>query len=145
MSQGDNHEYEVGYRKPPKRTQFKKGRSGNPKGRPKGRRNFKTDLLDVVNQKVTLREGSSEKRVTTQHAIIRNAAAKAMKADTRAIELVAKWILEHLPEEEEANESEELAPHEKKLLLQLKGLTEPPSERKRVRPPPRRISDQDEK
>ena len=29
-------EYEVGYKKPPKEGQFKKGQSGNPRGRPKG-------------------------------------------------------------------------------------------------------------
>ena len=32
-------QYEVGYGKPPKSTQFKPGRSGNPKGRTKGSRN----------------------------------------------------------------------------------------------------------
>ena len=34
---GDESGYEVGYRKPPKEHQFKKGRSGNPKGRRKGK------------------------------------------------------------------------------------------------------------
>ena len=33
---GDGADYEVGYGKPPKHTRFKKGQSGNPKGRPKG-------------------------------------------------------------------------------------------------------------
>lgn len=30
--------YTVGYGRPPKQTQFKKGQSGNPRGRPRGRR-----------------------------------------------------------------------------------------------------------
>lgn len=33
MSENDDEPYEVGYRKPPRQTRFKKGQSGNPKGR----------------------------------------------------------------------------------------------------------------
>ena len=39
---------EVGYRKPPKATQFKQGQSGNPHGRPKGTKNLKTDLIEEL-------------------------------------------------------------------------------------------------
>jgi len=37
-------DYEVGYRKPPAKTRFKPGVSGNPHGRPKGASNFSTIL-----------------------------------------------------------------------------------------------------
>jgi hypothetical protein len=41
--------YEVGYGKPPKRSRFRKGVSGNRKGRPKGKRNFVTVLTERKN------------------------------------------------------------------------------------------------
>ena len=50
-------DYEVGYKKPPKDTQFKPGQSGNPLGRPKGTKNLKTDLMEELGQKIVVREG----------------------------------------------------------------------------------------
>jgi hypothetical protein len=40
--------YKVGKGKPPTKSQFKKGRSGNQSGRPKGRKNFKTRFNEVL-------------------------------------------------------------------------------------------------
>ena len=48
-------DYEVGYGKPPKATRFKPERSGNPKGRPRGRRNQRSVVREVIDRKVTLR------------------------------------------------------------------------------------------
>ena len=52
-------DYNVGKGKPPKSTRFKPGQSGNPKGRPKGRKNLKTELDEVLNATVMLAKDPS--------------------------------------------------------------------------------------
>ncbi len=79
-------DYEVGYGKPPKRTQFTQGQSGNPKGRSKGTRNFKTDLREELAEPVNVREDGSVTTVSSQRAILKQLRAKALKGDPRALD-----------------------------------------------------------
>ena len=76
--------YKVGYRKPPKHTQFKPGRSGNPRGRSKGTKNLKTDLIEVLGEKVLVREGDRQVWVSKQRAAVMTLVAKTLKGDGRA-------------------------------------------------------------
>ena len=46
----EHADYAVGYGKPPKHTRFKKGRSGNPRGRPRGAKNLSTLLFGALNE-----------------------------------------------------------------------------------------------
>jgi hypothetical protein len=46
----------VGYKRPPVDRQFKPGQSGNPKGRPKGRKNLKTIVVEALHKKVKVRD-----------------------------------------------------------------------------------------
>ena len=54
----NNNSYEVGYGKPPRSGQFRKGQSGNPKGRPKGARGVKSLLDDALSKEITVSEGA---------------------------------------------------------------------------------------
>jgi Family of unknown function (DUF5681) len=75
---------EIGYGKPPKRTQFRPGQSGNPKGRPKEHRNLATDLEEELNEKILVTEGGRQLQTTKQRAMLKALLAKALKGDTRA-------------------------------------------------------------
>jgi hypothetical protein len=74
----------VGYGRPPVATQFQIGRSGNPKGRPKGRKNIATILNEILNRKVEVREGNRVRVLTKIEAAIEVHTNKALKGDPRA-------------------------------------------------------------
>lgn len=74
-------DYEVGYGKPPKHTRFRKGKSGNPKGRPKGHKNFKSDLLSTLRAPVQVTEKGKQKKISTQKAVLLRLREKALGGD----------------------------------------------------------------
>jgi len=89
-SKKSDADYEVGYGKPPKEAQFKEGQSGNPKGRPKKSRNFKTLLREELDTLVTVREGNIEKRITTRELMVKRVVRAGINGDVRQQQFVAK-------------------------------------------------------
>ena len=81
-------DYEVGYQKPPKATQFAKGYSGNPNGRPKGTKNWATNLNEALEQPVTVVINGSSKQVTKSEAYITQLVNKATQGDLHSIRLL---------------------------------------------------------
>jgi len=88
MTDHQTEEDPVGYGKPPKSGQFRKGQSGNPKGRPKGSLDFNTYVQQMLSAQVTVTEGGKRKRVSSLQATLMRLAEKSLKGDIRAIEKV---------------------------------------------------------
>lgn len=80
----NSDDHEVGYKKPPKSSQFKKGQSGNPKGRPKNSKNANKHAHDVFNEAVSFTENGEAKTTTRRELAVRTQADKALKGDHRA-------------------------------------------------------------
>ena len=78
-------DYVVGYGKPPLHTRFQKGRSGNPKGRPKGSKNFATLLTEALDEKVQVTEDGKRRRVSKRELVVKQLVNKSASADLRAI------------------------------------------------------------
>lgn len=92
-----------GYGKPPKGTQFRKGRSGNPKGRPRGSRNSTSLLDEALKERVIISENGRRRRITKLEAILKQLVNKAARGDHRATQL----LLAHQIPEIEKHEAEE--------------------------------------
>ena len=109
-------DYEVGYGRPPKDTQFKKGQSGNPTGRPKGTRNFKTDLEEELQERVRITEGGQSEEVSKQRALVKRTFEKGLKGDMRAIAMIVQWVMRYLGMPDTEHDSDDLIQDDKTII-----------------------------
>lgn len=81
---GDSDDaYSVGYKRPPLATRFKKGKSGNPKGRPKHKTSVAAILRDTLFKPVRVRDADRVRSIPKIEAIIEVNVNKALKGDLR--------------------------------------------------------------
>jgi len=88
MKAGDS-----GYGKPPKAHQFKKGTSGNSKGRPKGSRNLKSDLLDELHGRIVVQEAGRRRTLTKQQVLIKKMMAEALSGQHKPRALLLQLMM----------------------------------------------------
>jgi hypothetical protein len=84
-------DYEVGFGKPPRHTQFHKGRSGNPKGRARGSRNASTLLDEALSERVIVAENGRRRKVTKFEVELTQLVNKAAQGEHRSTRLLLEW------------------------------------------------------
>ena len=85
-------DYEVGYCRPPKDKQFKKGQSPNPTGRKRKPKSVREQIKDVLAQKIPITEGGKTKKLPRQQIILISLANKAAKGDLNAAAFVFNLV-----------------------------------------------------
>ena len=89
----------TGYGNPPKKSRFKPGRSGNPKGRPKGSRGWKKMLDKVANEMRTVTESGKQQHRSTLDLVLLTLRNLAAEGDVAAIRELHRLSTDHGPQE----------------------------------------------
>jgi hypothetical protein len=112
MSNQQDDDDKVGYKKPPKSTRFKPGLSGNPKGRPKKNKNFEQEVKDIFGTKIQVTRNGKKAWVTKRYALLEQLVNGAIGKNTTLMRMAIPLLriadnvpeLEVLPEDKKALE-----------------------------------------
>ncbi|HEY0012111.1 MAG TPA: DUF5681 domain-containing protein [Allosphingosinicella sp.] len=118
-------DYPVGYGKPPKHSQFQKGESGNPKGRPRASKGLKTELREELSELVSVTIDGKTRRVSKRRLVIKALAAKAAKGNVPAADKLLSLVIQAEGFEDQRPAARQLSDTDRRILQRLLGEEEP--------------------
>lgn len=91
-------DHSVGYGRPPKATRFRKGQSGNPKGRAKKTERDVVDMVrDAIRRQIPVREGDQTRSAPYMELFFMDWANKALKGTAKEKSDFYKALRENFP------------------------------------------------
>ena len=96
MSFNDEDDEKVGYCRPPVKTRFEKGKSGNPAGRPKSRPDVITAIDRELNQRISTIENGKSRTMTKAEIIAKQTVNKAVRGDQAATKMLMNYGLQRM-------------------------------------------------
>lgn len=95
----ENNDYVVGKGKPPVHTRWQPGQCPNQRGRPKGTKNFDTDLDEELRERIPLTENGRKMKVSKQRAFIKRMVNDAIQGNPKASAMLQACILRKMMRE----------------------------------------------
>jgi|HubBroStandDraft_1064217.scaffolds.fasta_scaffold506048_1 hypothetical protein len=129
--------YSVGYGRPPIEQRFTAGKSGNPRGRPKGSRTVGAVVRDIVQQKIAVTENGKTRWLPALEVILRQLRNDALRNDPKAMKLLLALVERYAETTEAKVQLGELLAEDQEILAQyllapkghLRGASEDVEER----------------
>lgn len=107
---------DMGYKKPPKHSQFQKGRSGNSAGRPKGSKNTLKLLDEVLEQKIKIQQDGKPIHISKKLAMLMQLVNSAVKGDIKAISALFPYLMQLDIREEKEQEKKVLTENDEEII-----------------------------
>ena len=111
--------HKVGYGRPPTATQFKPGKSGNPRGRPKGPKSVGAVLNDILHRRIEVTENGRTHRIPVLEVMLRRLANEAVRSDPRALKLMLSIMDRYAEAPEVGPHLEEMLAEDREILMRF--------------------------
>ena len=109
----------IGYGNPPEDTRFKKGESGNVKGRPRGSKSTYKLLDDLLGQNVEIVQNGKKVKIPKKTAMLLQAVNAAVKGDLKALQIILPHLIVADVKEEDKNKTRQKLKQNDKAILEL--------------------------